>query len=130
MKKPQNLNRNFNSLKYALMASLSLFFSLSITAQEKSTNPLDNADKGLVFTQEQQNELTDKLTSYWTNKLTPVKTVEWNNKLTDKITNEWDAKLTEKLSAKIEEKITKNIKKKWDPILNKKYSNASQFYRQ
>jgi hypothetical protein len=126
MKNSKYFVGNFNSLKYALTATLGLFIGLSMNAQEKSINPLDNADRGLEFTKEQQNELTERQTAYWTIKLTPIKTEEWNNK----ISKEWNQKLTEKLSAKIEEKLTANIKGKWDPILNEKYPNSSQFYRQ
>mgnify|MGYP003635785476 CR=1 FL=1 len=130
MKKSKKIIRNFKSLKYALTATLALFICLSMNAQEKLNNPLDNADKGLIYTQEQQDKLTQELTEFWTNKLTSEKTAEWNNKLTNKLTTAWNEKLTSKLTKENEAKLTSKLKEKWDPILNEKYPNSEKYYRQ
>lgn len=116
--------------KYALTAILGLFIGLSMNAQETSKNPLDNADKGLVYTQKQQDKLTQELTTFWTNELTPIKTAEWNEKLTKKLTATWNEKLTANVSTEIEGKLTPKLTTKWGLILNDKYPNNVKSYRQ
>lgn len=104
--------------KYALTAILVIFIDLSMYTQQFPKNPLDNADKRLVYTQVQQDNLTQKLTTFWTNKLTPEVTAEWNEQL------------TENLSVEIEEKLMPNLTAIWGLILNEKYPNNEKIYRE